>query len=361
MSNIFHITSVHQRYDTRIFKKECVSLAQAGHSVTLIVCDGLGNEVKEGVTIIDIGVSNKMERLKRFRILPNKIYQYLMTQKDKIDFVHFHDPELIFIGTKLVKNGTKVIYDVHEHVPNQILSKPYLPKFSRKLISWIVNKIEMKLSRCFFAIISVTDELVNRFLKINKNVFLLRNFPVLSSFPEPDFSQKTGCFLYAGGVTRIRGALEMSQAISLNKIPLDIYGPVDNYIGNQLNDNQFCHVYGTVEQSILIEKYKKASVGLCVLHKVPNYLDSYPIKLFEYMASGLAVIISDIPMWKEIVESCKCGICVNPYNIDEIANAMVYMKEHPEEIKQMGMNGRKAVIEKYSWESEEPTLLSIYK
>lgn len=359
--NIFHITSVHQRYDTRIFKKECISLARHGHKVFLIVCDGLGNEVKEGVTIIDIGVSNKMGRLKRFRILPNMIYQYLMTQKDKIDYVHFHDPELIFIGKNLVKNDIKVIYDVHEHVPNQILSKPYLPKFSRKLISWIVNKIEMKLSRRFFAIISVTDELVNRFLKINKNVFLLRNFPVLSSFPDPDFSQKTGGFLYAGGVTRIRGALEMSLATTLNKIPLDIYGPVDSDISNQFNANQFCHVYGTVEQSVLFEKYRKASVGIILLHKVPNYIVSSPNKLFEYMVAGMGVIASDIPMWKEIVESCRCGICVNPYNIDEIANAMMYMKEHPEETKQMGMNGRKAVIEKYSWESEEPTLLSIYK
>ena len=66
MANIYHITSVHQRYDTRIFKKECTSLAEKGHNVNLIVCDGLGNEIKNNVNIIDTGVSNKIGRIKRF-------------------------------------------------------------------------------------------------------------------------------------------------------------------------------------------------------------------------------------------------------------------------------------------------------
>ena len=55
MKNICHITTVHSRYDTRIFFKECISLTKL-YKVFLIVADGLGDEVKNNVHIYDIGL-----------------------------------------------------------------------------------------------------------------------------------------------------------------------------------------------------------------------------------------------------------------------------------------------------------------
>ena len=51
---VCHITSVHQRYDTRIFHKECTSLANAGYDVTLLVADGKKDEISNGVNIVSI-------------------------------------------------------------------------------------------------------------------------------------------------------------------------------------------------------------------------------------------------------------------------------------------------------------------
>ncbi len=51
---ICHITSVHPRYDGRIFRKMCVSLANNGYDVTLLVIDNKPDEVKDGVHIIPI-------------------------------------------------------------------------------------------------------------------------------------------------------------------------------------------------------------------------------------------------------------------------------------------------------------------
>jgi hypothetical protein len=61
---IAHLTSVHPRYDTRIFLKECTSLANAGFEVNLIVADGQGDEKKNGVNIIDTGEKSP-NRIKR--------------------------------------------------------------------------------------------------------------------------------------------------------------------------------------------------------------------------------------------------------------------------------------------------------
>ena len=64
---------------------------------------------------------------------------------------------------------------------------------------------------------------------------------------------------------------------------------------------------------------------------------------------------------QEIVEGNNCGICVNPLEPKEIAKAIDYIINHPNEAEQMGQNGKKAVLEKYNWGVEEKKLFEIYK
>ena len=61
---IVHLTSVHPRYDTRVYWKECKTLAGAGYGVTLIVADGRGEESGEGIQILDVGApKNRFSRI----------------------------------------------------------------------------------------------------------------------------------------------------------------------------------------------------------------------------------------------------------------------------------------------------------
>lgn len=97
------------------------------------------------------------------------------------------------------------------------------------------------------------------------------------------------------------------------------------------------------------------------MHPDPNYVESLPVKLFEYMAAGLPVIASNFPLWKEIVEGNECGLTVDPLNPKEIAETIEYLVKHPEERKRMGENGKRAVKEKYNWEQEAKKLLAVYE
>ena len=85
------------------------------------------------------------------------------------------------------------------------------------------------------------------------------------------------------------------------------------------------------------------------------------IKLFEFMEAKLPIICSDYPLWKDIVNQYNCGICVDPNDVEEIKSAINYIIENPEEAKKMGENGRKAVIEKYNWGTQEKVLLELYE
>jgi glycosyltransferase involved in cell wall biosynthesis len=85
-----------------------------------------------------------------------------------------------------------------------------------------------------------------------------------------------------------------------------------------------------------------------------------PNKLFDYMLVGLPVIASNFPLYREVVEPDRCGLIVDPSKPEEIARAMEYLIDHPDEAREMGERGRKAVLEKYNWDKESERLLQIY-
>ena len=97
---ICHLTSAHSRNDTRIFYKECVSLAKIKYyDVSLVVADGRQYEVINSVKIH--GVDKPTGRLYRFFITPRIIYNKAININ--ADIYHFHDPELIPIGIMLLR------------------------------------------------------------------------------------------------------------------------------------------------------------------------------------------------------------------------------------------------------------------
>jgi glycosyltransferase involved in cell wall biosynthesis len=78
------------------------------------------------------------------------------------------------------------------------------------------------------------------------------------------------------------------------------------------------------------------------------------------MSAGLPVLASDFPLWREIIDDAKCGLLVDPLNVKQIADAICYLLDNPEEAEEMGRNGYKAVHEKYNWISEIEKLNGFY-
>jgi glycosyltransferase involved in cell wall biosynthesis len=118
---------------------------------------------------------------------------------------------------------------------------------------------------------------------------------------------------------------------------------------------------GFIDRKSIEKLFSESIAGLVILKPIKNYLDSLPVKLFEYMAAELPVITSNFPIWKKIIEDNKCGICVDSGKPEEIALAIDFIANNREQSLKMGENGRKAVYEKYNWDIEEEKLLKIYE
>lgn len=358
---ICHLTTVHPSGDTRILVKEATTLANAGYEV-FIVAVNTEEKVVNGVKILNVG-SNAKNRFSRMLFTTRKMIRAAV--KLNADVYHIHDPELLPFVMKLVRMGKKVIYDVHEDLPRQLLAKSYIPGFLRKPLSLLIEWIEDYYSKKVSAIITATPYIRDRFLNNNSQTIDVCNFPDLSEWHEViPYSDRPAELCYIGSITRERGVLEIIEA--LDNLPYRLHLCGEFYPDSlkttamQLPGFRQVIAHGYIGRERAMEILGQSRIGLVTLHPIVNYLDAYPVKMFEYMMAGIPVIASDIPLWKSIIDKCQAGICVDPLNPKAIAEAIRFLMENPDKAEEMGCNGRKAVSEYYHWGLEKQKLLEIY-
>ena len=175
--SVVHITIVHRRYDSRIFHKECLSLYEAGYDVSLIVADGLGDEEKSGIKIIDIGRAES-SRLKRMIKTSRKAVKAAASLK--ADIYHFHDPDLLIATLELRKEAC-VIFDSHEDFPALMLQRDYIPDFARRLLFRFASFTERYSAKRLSAVVCATETIQRKFLSYdNISTETVKNYPVFA-------------------------------------------------------------------------------------------------------------------------------------------------------------------------------------
>lgn len=362
---IAHLTSVHGPRDSRIFDKECRSLARAGHEVTL-VAPGTQDDSVEGVRIK--AVAKSRSRLARMTLGVLRVYKKAL--REDANVYHLHDPELIPAGILLRLRGNQVIYDVHEDLPRTVANKSYLPRLLHRPIRWACEHLENVTLRHFTALVAATPEIGARVCGINPRSVVVNNFPIAQAtdIAPRRWAERDCCVAYIGSITEPRGIRELVAAMALlpasvptrlalagSFSPPHLQQKVAGLPGWERVD-----YLGTLDREGVVDLLGRVRVGLVVLHPRPNYVCSRPIKLFEYMMAGLPVIASDFPVWRDIVKRSKCGLLVDPMNPHAIKEAISDLLAHPELAEQMGHSGRAAVLRDYNWKSEEESLLALY-
>lgn len=297
---------------------------------------------------------------------------YRAAREECADVYHFHDPELIFTGIALRVGGARVIYDVHEDLPLDIKTKPWIPSWLRPLMGGLASIALRAVQRCFSAIVPATPSIAQTFS--HRATVVVRNYPMREELTSDGdllpLAQRPMTALYLGSVTLPRGAVQMVQAMAHPLLPREarllLAGEFEN---EELRERlsalpgwERVDAPGLLPRHALPALLGRARIGLLVLQPQQSYAQSLPTKLFEYMGAGLPVIASkELIVTRDVIEKHECGVLVDPRDCDEIADAICYMFARPSEAQAMGDRGRQALEGRYEWDSEARSLVDLYR
>lgn len=363
MIKICHITSTPQYAIPRLLRE--VSSAIKIGMKPYIVSQGDSFE-KDGVTYI--GVKSAKSRWYRMIFTSKKLYKEAV--KINADIYQIHDPELLPYAMKLKKQGKVVIFDSHEFYGMHFEIKKYIPKMIRKVIAKMYKGYEAYVCKKLDAVIAVCKINNENYFenRANRTVFIA-NVPDNTVFCK-DFVREenvTNNVVYVGALTPSRGITHLVKAIAKTPANLTLCGPFSSleYYEELKKLPEYTKVdyLGIVSRNEIAAILSESDIGVATILDVGQYykVDTLPTKVYEYMSMGLPVIISDNPYARKLIEEYEFGICVDPENIDDIADKITFLLNNPSIAKRMGENGMRAIQEKYNWGMEERKLIGLYK
>lgn len=106
-----------------------------------------------------------------------------------------------------------------------------------------------------------------------------------------------------------------------------------------------------------------ADVGLCLYYEEEFGSKFYrsPLKLFDYMASGIPVVATKIGQIAEVVKDGQSGFLIEKNDIGDVVEKILFLKNNPKTAKDMGKKGREAVENYYNWQRVGEETEAVFK
>lgn len=373
--HICFITQTFSRQDSLIVQRQGKSLVESGYKVSFILCDGKPDEEKYGIEMKSIDVSKNIvvhKFLSRYPRIKSRYEQRLRAIRLKrflkdydADIFQVNEFEHLAMGKFLKKSGKKVVFNLREYYPIYY-AKRYRYSPIRKIVQVQLELRLKRYSKFFDAVFSCMPEMhtyIHAIFGKSKYFEDVANFPVVDknfSLSFEEYVSRNKVISYFGSIYNISCQEIILEAIE--RIPNVTY-----LLAGVFYDKKYqqmimkkpawkqVHFINGFAREDLPDIINRSIMGNVVkdFSKTETPQGSFSIiKIFETMEAAVPVILSRVPIYEQIVDKYKCGICVNPHDVDEFYNAIKYIIDHPYEAYQMGQNARQAVLDEYSWDKE---------
>lgn len=347
------VTCAHHGDDARIVHRQARSLLEAGHRVTLISPPPASTaHDPAGLVRVAIPRATGRRRLGAWRAARRAVSRHI----GGADLMLFHDPELVIVLAR-GRWRTPLVWDVHEDYLAHAGSAVWMPRPLRPVLRLPVRAIEWWASkRCHLLL--AEDAYATR----------LGPHPVVpNSTWVPELVAPAGRdarVVYVGRISVDRGVDELIELGRLlqGRVAVELIGQCDAEVEPLL---RAAHEAGLVDwrgfmsNPAALARLEGALAGLSLLHDNPNYVVSRPTKLMEYMAHGLPVITTPLPLAKQLVDDGRAGATVSYDGAAAEAAAVVeaWIVE-PEKVAAMGATGHAYVMAHHSWQSDSAAFVA---
>lgn len=351
------VTVVHHPLDARIRFREIAALLDAGWQVTYAApLRGYGladDAVRLGsdLTLVDLPRALGRRRLAALRA----VRSLLSRRGREHDLVLLHDPELLAAlpGLRL----PPVVWDVHEDTAAATSLKPWLPRPLRRVVASSVTAAE-RLAERHTHLILAEDLYQQRFRR--PHVVVANTVTVPDTVSAAGSASGPARVLYIGHLTRARGVEVMVAAAQRladdgERIELHLVGHADATSGSMLEQAQrdgLLRWHGFVPSDQAKAMLDGALAGLSLLRDEPNYQVSMPTKVVEYMAYGVPVVTTPLPLAADLVRGTDSGVVVPFDDPGAVADAVLALRDDPARRNRLGANGHRAARERFDWRSQ---------
>jgi glycosyltransferase involved in cell wall biosynthesis len=300
------ITTVHHADDTRIREKLIRSLAGVAHITYATRAPHPAN--RDGICE---WIELRGGRLRRNWAAARLVFSGRFTA------AVVHDPELL--PAAILAGGIgrrRIIADIHEHVPAQLRTKSWLPRWLRRPAAGLAGLILRVAERT--CVITLAEP--------GYRVLFREPHPVFANYPDelPGSAPADGSIVYVGDVTEERGLTDLIAAVETlpNAPTVRVIGRCRPDLADRLRVRSGIEVLGRLPHPEAMELMRHATVGVAPLRDLPNYRYSLPTKVIEYLGAGIAVVASDLPGTSEVIGGRPGVRLVPPGDISALAAAL---------------------------------------
>lgn len=164
--------------------------------------------------------------------------------------------------------------------------------------------------------------------------------------------------IFFGSLTPWQGLETLIEAIKDPSWPSDVRliiagdGPMRPFVESASTDDQRLLYLGVIPHQTLPALIANSLAGLCPKNSLGNRSTTglFPLKLFETLACGVPIIVSDFPGQADLVRKYECGLITIPEDPQSLAKAVQYLRNHPELRQEMGMKANNYAVNCASWE-----------
>ena len=369
------------RPDTRVLK-EAQSLAKAGFDITIICWDRLAELPARDTLPSGVRIHRIQNVRSTYGVGARQIFTLLRFWRSTLhllanlqpDMIHCHDFDTLPCGLFWGKvHHIPTIYDAHEYYAD--LVRPRLSGLIGKLLFLVIHAAEKITARMASAVVTVDETLAEIYNRLNQHVLVLGHYPQkdLAEFYNPIFTRSELTLLYVGRISIDRGArvnIDLLRLLRDLNIPArlrfaGVFTPMNEELLIQQHAQgleNYIEYLGWIPYQQMQDLYHSADIGLAILLPESRYIAALPVKLFEYMASGLPVIASNFPAITTLVNETKCGALMDPLLQPlEIARIIEIWWKKPSIPRSIGENGRQAVLSRYNWDCQSERLSKLYR